>query len=248
VHLLLVNPNTTVAMTDAMVASARTVAGDGVRVTGLTATAGVASVETAADDAIAAAEVVSLLREGTGDADAVIIGCFDDPGLAAAQGLCDVPVVGIGAASMLLACALGRRFGVLTTTAPGLPIVGDQVARAGLSDRLAGVRALGLEVVEIEADAQRALGAAREAGERAVREDGADVLCLGCGTLADTDGALELALGVPVIDPIFAAVLQAEALVRRRSVLRRPGPDCPQAGPRASPPVRPACAPATAPR
>jgi allantoin racemase len=248
VHLLLVNPNTTVAMTEAMVARACAVAGAGVRVTGLTATSGVASVETAADDAIAAAEVVALMREGTGDADAVIIGCFDDPGLAAAQGLCDVPVVGIGAASMLLACALGRRFGVLTTTAPGVPIVRDQVARAGLSDRLAAVRPLGLEVVELEADAQRAFGAAREAGERAVHEDGADVLCLGCGTLADTDGALEAALGVPVIDPIFAAVLQAEALVRRRSVVRRPGPEYRQAAPPASPPAPPAGAHATAPR
>jgi allantoin racemase len=217
VHLLLVNPNTTVAMTDAMVARARATAGAGVRVTGVTATAGVASVETAADDAIAAAEVVSLLRGGTGDADAVIIGCFDDPGLAAAHELCDVPVVGIGEASMLLACALGRRFGVLTTTAPGVPIVRDQVVRAGLSDRLAAVRPLGLEVVEIEADADRAFDAARAAGERAVREDGAEVLCLGCGTLTDVDGTLEAALGVPVIDPIFAAVLQAEALVRRRA-------------------------------
>jgi allantoin racemase len=215
VRLLLVNPNTSVSMTDAMVARARAVAAPGTRVEGLTAASGVAGVETAVDDVLAAAAIVELLRDGDRGVDAVVVGCFDDPGVAAARELCAAPVVGIGEASLLLACALGRSFSVLTTTAPGIPIVREQVARAGLSPRLASVRALGLTVLELERDPARGRSAAREAGSRAVGEDGAEALCLGCGTLTDADGGLEADLGVPVIEPVTAAVLQAEALVRR---------------------------------
>src|SRR5581483_11138212 len=90
----------------------------GAAVAGLTAARGPRSVESAADHAVAAAEVVELVRVNPGH-DAYLVACFDDPGVDAARELTEAPVVGIGEAAYRAACLVGRRFAVLTTLRRG---------------------------------------------------------------------------------------------------------------------------------
>src|SRR5215212_9654199 len=54
---------------------------------------------------------VELEREGF---DAIVPGCFGDPGLDGVRELVSIPVVGPGASSMLVAANLGHRFAVVT--------------------------------------------------------------------------------------------------------------------------------------
>ena len=49
--------------------------------------------------------------------------------------------------------------------------------------------------------------------EIAVNEDGAEVICLGCGGMAGLDEAVRARTGVPVVDGVTAAVKLAESLV-----------------------------------
>lgn len=85
---------------------------------------------------------------------------------------------------------------------------------AGLLDRYAGAVPLGIGVREFAANPTRTLEVAAEAGRRAMRQ-GADVILLGCLSLAFTGAGddLQERLGVPVVNPLRVAVRTAEMLV-----------------------------------
>jgi len=120
-------------------------------------------------------------------------------------------VIGIGEASFLAACAVGRRFSVLSLLPRLIPKKREQVRRAGLLDRLASVRALGVGAVESYEGRDRLMDRYRAEGRAAIQEDGADCLILGCAGMVGIAEELERDLGVPVVDPVVAAVKLAEA-------------------------------------
>ena len=78
-------------------------------------------------------------REGL---DAIILGHFQDAGLWELRAGCEVPVVGLGEASMLWACQLGFRFGLVTINPVFERWHEDQVRMYALEGRFAGVRGL----------------------------------------------------------------------------------------------------------
>ena len=71
--------------------------------------------------------------------DAFALGCFYDPALRSIRSLVDIPCVGLSETCMLVACSLGRRFGLVSLEA-GQLAQHEELARAyGLEARLAGV-------------------------------------------------------------------------------------------------------------
>lgn len=143
---------------------------------------------------------------------AVILGCFGDPGLDALREVADIPVVGIGEASLLVAMMMGQRPGVVTPL-PGL--VGPtwrQIRALGIEGRVAGVVPLGLSVEEIRQQPERAAGALKEAGLRLIERHGADVVVPGCGSLALYAEKVGAELPVPVLNPLRVGVRMAELM------------------------------------
>lgn len=69
-------------------------------------------------------------------------------------------------------------------------------------------------MLEADDDPERAAEALEQIGLRAISEDGADVLCLGCGGMVGLRDRLETRLGVPIVEGVPAAVVLAEGLVR----------------------------------
>nr|WP_244136836.1 aspartate/glutamate racemase family protein [Burkholderia pyrrocinia] len=80
--------------------------------------------------------------------------------------------------------------------------------------RCASVRASGLAVLELEENPARAIESTVDQAQRAVKDDRAEVICLGCGGMAGLDRQIEECTGVPVVDGVSAAVALAESLVR----------------------------------
>ena len=78
--------------------------------------------------------------------DAFVIGHFQEPGLVECRSALDIPVIGLGEATMLYACTLGRTFGLVTINPVFLPWHRDQITRLGLGQRAAGVRAIDTQV------------------------------------------------------------------------------------------------------
>jgi allantoin racemase len=83
----------------------------------------------------------------------------------------------------------------------------------GVADRLAGERPLEMSVAETAAG-DKTLERMIEAGRKLKEEDGAEAVVMGCAGMARHRGALERALGVPVIDPTQAAVTMALGTVQ----------------------------------
>jgi allantoin racemase len=188
---------------------------------------GPAAIEGAADAAVVVPELLRLIPAAEAEGfDAAIIGCFSDPGLDALRERVDMPVIGPGAAAMHLAVQFGTRFSILAPSGRGQGRVAARLRALGLAELFASVRGVGCSVMDL---AQRRSGAFErivEAGRSCVDEDGADVLVLGCMSMAflpDIDQALRDELGVPVVNPVLAALKTAEVAVGLGLRVRRGG-------------------------
>jgi allantoin racemase len=209
--ILLINPNSTASMTAGIEKAARAVALAETVVKAVNPEGTPPAIEGYADDALAVPAILALAEAEADHWDAILIACHGDPGLEALRERLLNPVIGIGEASFLAACAVGRRFSVLSLLPRLIPKKREQVRRAGLLDRLASVRALGVGAVESYEGRDRLMDRYRAEGRAAIQEDGADCLILGCAGMVGIAEELERDLGVPVVDPVVAAVKLAEA-------------------------------------
>ena len=140
--ILLLNPNTTAAVTDLLHSAGSKAASPGTELVPLTAPRGVPYIATRAEAQIGGAIALEMLAEAGNDIDAAVIAAFGDPGLFGARELFSFPVIGLAEAAMLTACMVGRRFSIVTFAGALAPWYEDCVAMHGLTSRCAGVRAL----------------------------------------------------------------------------------------------------------
>jgi allantoin racemase len=145
--------------------------------------------------------------------DAVIIACMADPGLYAARELMTIPVIGAAETSYLLAIALAHKFSVMEPTKAGAPLTKQLIVTYGFERFLASIRVLNLAIAEIAADEQKLKDTIIREGRRAIEDDGAEAIVLGCGFMSGKAQEIQQALGVPVIDPWATAMKLAEMLV-----------------------------------
>ena len=138
-RILILNPNTTDAVTTLMVETGRAVAAPDTKLVAMTAPRGFPYISNRAEAQIGGAIVLELLVEAYPGVDGAIVAAFGDPGLFGARELFDIPVVGVSEAAMLTACMLGQRFVIVTFAAALCGWYRDCVAMHGLSDRCAGV-------------------------------------------------------------------------------------------------------------
>lgn len=212
-RILLLNPNTTEAITERLLAAAQSVASPGTEIVPLTAPRGVPYIASRAEAQIGAAIALEMLAEHHQTVDTAIIAAFGDPGLMGARELFDLPVVGMAEAAMLTACMLGRRFAIVTFARALGPWYEECVAMHGLEGRCAGIRMLDETFADI-ADVQDEKEAVLiELARRAVSEDAADCVILAGAPLAGLAARVAGRIPVPVIDQVAAALKQAEALV-----------------------------------
>ncbi len=74
--------------------------------------------------------------------DAFAIGHFQDGGLYEARATVDIPVLGLGEASMLQACMLGQKIALVTINPVFVPMHEEQIQRYGLERRVVAVKSL----------------------------------------------------------------------------------------------------------
>lgn len=79
---------------------------------------------------------------------AFVLGHFQEPALREARAAVDIPVIGLGEATMLHACTLGRKAGLVTINPVFVPYHEDQIARYGLAERVVAVRAVEAQVAD----------------------------------------------------------------------------------------------------
>ncbi|WP_087724797.1 aspartate/glutamate racemase family protein [Pandoraea sp. PE-S2T-3] len=209
-QILLLNPNTSTATTQMMVDIARSyfasVMASPPTVIGATVSRGASMIVNEQDLAVAAEavndpQIVALASQ----ADGVIVGAFGDPGMEALRARLDVPVVGIGTASVREAAEGGRRFGIATTT----PLLADSIAanvrKLGLGASFTGSRFTTgdpLALGDVPAQLENSLASAVQA---CIAQDGAQAVVIGGGPLGEAAQALCERFAIPVIGPVPAA-------------------------------------------
>ncbi len=212
-RILVINPNTTVTMTEKIARAARQAASPGTDIMAVTSGFGPASIEGYFDEATSLQGLLQALHNAR-DFDAVVIACFDDTGLDAARCLTDKPVIGIGEAGYKMASLLGNKFSVVTTLSRSVPALEHNLQRYGLAKLCVKVRASDVPVLELEHQNRDACGKIEAEIAQAIEHDKAEVIVLGCAGMADLAQSLSGSFGLPVIDGLACAVALAESTVR----------------------------------
>lgn len=175
---------------------------------------GPASIESAYEEEMAAPGILEKVREAEKEGfDAVIIDCMGDPALEAAKEIVDIPVVGPAQSSMAIASTLGDKFSVVTVLDRLIPLIWREVKDYGYEGQVASVRSVKVPVLELEEKRAEVKAALLRESKKAIEEDGADTIILGCTGLVGMARELQEALKVPVVDPGVAPLKLAEILV-----------------------------------
>ncbi|GGU82051.1 Asp/Glu racemase [Lentzea flava] len=200
-------------MTALVERSAKAVAAPGTTVVAVSPEMGPESIESHYDEALSVPGLLTEIASGeVSGVDGYVVACFGDPGLDAARELARGPVAGIAEAAMRTAAYLGRGFTVVTTLSRTRGRTWELAERYGMRGLCRGVHACDIPVLELERD-PGALDVVTAACARAVEEDEADAVVLGCAGMTDWAPAISAAIGVPVVDGVQSAVLTVQALV-----------------------------------
>jgi allantoin racemase len=149
--------------------------------------------------------------------DAIIVGCAGDPGLGPIRELMDVPVIGPAESAYHIACMVADRFSVISPKqAGGFDVADDLVARTremGLNSRLASVEFVEMSITEMWGDDPTAVVKQATKAINKAKENGAGAVVLGCMSMAFRTASTKWDVGIPVINPLTAAIKVAESFV-----------------------------------
>ena len=211
-RILVINPNTTQSMTAKIGEAAASVASGATEIVAVNPADGPPSIEGYFDEVFAIPGIIAEM--GKAPADAYVIACFDDTGLDAARCATEAPVIGIGEAAFHMASLVAGKFSVVTTLARSVPAIEHNLAKYGLASRCARVRSSEVAVLELERPGSNARHRISQEIARAIREDHAEAIVLGCAGMADLAHSLSEEHGVPVLDGVVCAVTLAESLFK----------------------------------
>jgi len=144
--------------------------------------------------------------------DAVIIGCFYDPGFREATELVSIPVVPVAMATMHVAATLGHKFSIIVGRRKWIPKMESNVQMYGLERKLASFRVLNCTVPRMTEEPGKLKESILVEAKKAIEEDGAEVIVLGCTGESGFMKELIAKLGVPVLDPVVTSWKYAEMM------------------------------------
>jgi allantoin racemase len=204
--IVIINPNSTVAMTDTMRAIAHKVCPN-ITIQAWTSHDGPAAIQGPEDGEACVPPLLKLVQKASADgASVIIIGCFDDTGLDAARALATCPVIGIGQAAYHLAVLTGPRFSVVTTLAVSTPILEHNIKTYGFGANLAKVRSSGVPVLALETNVDASAKRVLDEIALAQKDDDIQSVVLGCAGMTHIADLAGPDIKVRLIDGVKAAV------------------------------------------
>lgn len=222
-RILILNPNTTISVTELVTRHARELLGDSVDCIPATARFGANYISNEAAYAIAGHAALDGVAEYGQGCDAVLLACFGDPGLFALREVCAMPVIGLAEAAMREAAMHGR-FSIVTGGALWRPMLERLAAALGYAGKVARIRTIALTGAEIASDPQGSIAFLAAECRAAALEDHAQAVILGGAALAGMAARIAPQLSVPVIDSVHAGARVAAQLATDYARGARPPP------------------------
>jgi len=213
--ILVVNPNSSEAVSDVIMRSARKKAKPSTEFVCLTNPAGTKNIDCAFGDYMSSHSHIKDCLEQVDRVkpDAVVLAGFGNVGIYALKEALSIPVVSISEAAMATACLLGHKFTTVTMLKRFIPYQEDLVRLYGFEHKCASVRAININVEQAAVEREKTLAELKEAVLKIVEEDQAEVIILACAGLCGYEDELSALAGVPVLDPVVVAVKVAEMMV-----------------------------------
>ncbi len=202
--LIVLNPNTTRAMTDAVVAEVRRYLPSDVRIEAMTADAGCAVIDSRETFAIGGDTALEMLGTIPAQTDAaILLACFGDPALDRLRQSTTMHVSSLAEAAIKHAFEQGRRFAIVTAGTAWIEMLEERVAECGASTLLAGVFALSENGKQMQANPPKFRAEVLRLSTIAA-DAGAEILILGGAAFAGLE--FELDHRLVSLDPVQIAV------------------------------------------
>lgn len=157
-----------------------------------------------------AQHVINAVRRRLSEQDssrvaAVIVGAIGDPARNELAAELDVPVIGIGQASILAAANSGRRFGMATSTPLLRDSLNELVRQHNKSGQFTGIRFTRSDPLVLAAAPQQQYEELAAAVRTCVEEDGAEAIIIAGGPLSQTARRLATMGMAEIIEPLPSA-------------------------------------------
>ena len=209
--VILINPNSTEAMTLSSVETAQKTAPE-INFEGWTSFDGPPSIQGEEDGNYATKPLLELVKKANKQKpSAIIIGCFDDTGLEQAREISLCPVLGIGESSFLLSYLFSGETAVITTVHEAVPIIKKNIKNAGYSTLISEVIAADVEVLDLEfSPAQSAIKFAQ--ASKALDGSTQNII-LGCAGAVKIKDEFETITGYKSFDGVTSAAKLCRALL-----------------------------------
>ena len=229
-QLLVINPNTSATVTALLQQHVQLAAGSHVSVRSVTARFGAPYISDEASYAVAAHATLdawaAALAESGAAPDAVLIGCFGDPGLLALRESSTVPITGLAEAAFIEAARHGR-FAIVTGGERWAPILQRLAQSLGHAQALAGIHTVAPTGVQLAADPTAARKLLARACQDVVRQMDVQTVILGGAGLAGMAAGIQPFVSVPIVDSVTAGANWALRGHTAPSHRQQPGFDVP---------------------
>ena len=212
-RVFVINPNTTKSVTDHIRRQLEKIKRPDTELTVVNPEHGPVSIESVYDETLAGPPTLELVRRANEEGyDVIVLACFSDPALDAAKEVSTIPVIGIEEATLHVAAMLGHKFSITTAFSNRVPTRELHARLRGVESAYASTLVMNMSVLDMDANPEEAKSRIQELARKAIEEDGAEVIILGCAGLAGYAEDVERELGAVVLDPTSVAFKIAEAI------------------------------------
>lgn len=214
-RIKLINPNSSTHMSQAIEEGARAICLPDTEIVVTTSRMGPVNIECKYDEGLAVPGILQEIEDGERENgfDGYIIACFDDPGLYATREITKKPVIGIAETAIATARFLAPSFSVVSVLNRSIYMNRDLVARLGAQSFCRSIRSTGMSISQFEQDPDAGIKALKTQSQRAVLEDGAESIVLGCAGFVQFAKELQNELSVPVVEGVQPAIKCIESLI-----------------------------------
>lgn len=218
-NILIINPNTTTSVSALLLQHGQSLAGANSQVRVATARFGAPYISCESSYAVAGHAVLdawayALTDDGLAP-DAVLIGCFGDPGLFALRDASAVPVTGLAEAALTDASRHGR-FAIVTGGLRWKPMLERLTQSLGLTSSLGGILTVAPTGAQLAQDPVAAQALLAQACQQAAKDFNVDAVVLGGAGLAGLAAKIQPLVSVPVIDSVMAGMQHALTLAAQK--------------------------------
>lgn len=158
-------------------------------------------------------ELLAAYRKAELDGyDAILQGCWYDPGVREGREILKIPITGICEASCHVGSLLGHKFSVIVGQRKWIAKMEENIVRYGFGPKIASWRVVDLHVADFRDDREATMKALVDISRKCVQEDGAEVILTACGGFETYTKEASEKVGVPIVNPVQAGVMLAEWL------------------------------------